>query len=166
MNDLVAVSKNEIKQIKTNIMCAKRWCDTHTAKEAPDVLAIPLYEALNSMQSMLDKATHVSGEAVYQTRELKCTAEWKETFKEVYEMFKESGEREVRILYTTPQPAPDTVPVDRFNTLLVAVKELLFESEEYDFNDGLGQGALQQYWDNLQIAYDNVVGEQHYANDE
>ena len=62
-------------------------------------------------------------------------------------------------LYATP---PNAVPVEKYNKLLEAVKELLFESQEYHFDDGLGQGALQQYWDNLQNAYDEVIGEAHF----
>lgn len=33
-----------------------------------------------------------------------------------------------------------------------AVDRLIFESEEYDFDDGLGRGAGQVFWDELQAA--------------
>lgn len=41
---------------------------------------------------------------------------------------------------------------DRVAALLNAAQDLLAESEEYEFDDGLGRGAPQQYWDALQDA--------------
>lgn len=41
---------------------------------------------------------------------------------------------------------------DHVAALLNAAQDLLAESEEYEFDDGLGRGAPQQYWDALQDA--------------
>jgi len=39
-------------------------------------------------------------------------------------------------------------------TVLLAAEKLFDESEEYDFADGMGKGASQQYWDELSNAID------------
>lgn len=38
--------------------------------------------------------------------------------------------------------------------IFVAVEKILFMAEEYDFDDGLGRGAPQEYWDALENAFD------------
>jgi hypothetical protein len=38
--------------------------------------------------------------------------------------------------------------------IAIAAKNLYAESEEYDFPDGMGKGALQEHWDNLANALD------------
>lgn len=58
-------------------------------------------------------------------------------------------------------PTTDTVTLSRAeHDALVAIEEsarnLLAESEEYHFDDGLGKGAVQQYWDGLDCALDQL----------
>lgn len=42
----------------------------------------------------------------------------------------------------------------RLQAIAITAKDLYDESEEYDFSDGMGRGALQQYWDALANALD------------
>jgi len=46
-----------------------------------------------------------------------------------------------------------------------AAERLYGESEEYDFDDGLGRGAAQQYWDALGTALDTMTDAQRAAID-
>lgn len=46
--------------------------------------------------------------------------------------------------------------VERWKALEKQVRDLIFEAEEYDFPDGMGKMALQQYWDDLQGALDAI----------
>jgi len=38
--------------------------------------------------------------------------------------------------------------------IFAAVEKNLFVAEEYDFDDGLGRGASQEYWDALEDAFE------------
>lgn len=42
----------------------------------------------------------------------------------------------------------------------VAAEQLFAESEEYEFDDGLGKGALQEYWDELSATLENMTDAQ------
>lgn len=43
---------------------------------------------------------------------------------------------------------------DALRRVATAADKLSFEAQEYDFDDGLGQGAPQSFWDDLSEALD------------
>lgn len=49
-----------------------------------------------------------------------------------------------------------------FRLLIAACNRLSAEAEEYDFDDGMGRGAMQSYWDEFEDALEkarDVIGE-------
>ena len=45
-------------------------------------------------------------------------------------------------------------PLKELTLLLTACNRLILESEEFEFDDGIGRGALNEYWDDLEEAFD------------
>ena len=46
---------------------------------------------------------------------------------------------------------------EALKTVVNAARNLVFESEEYEFDDGLGRGAPQSYWDELDSALEEIT---------
>lgn len=42
--------------------------------------------------------------------------------------------------------------LSKYRLLVAACNRILAEAEEYDFDDGMGVGILQSYWDEFQNA--------------
>lgn len=64
-------------------------------------------------------------------------------------------------LFTHPAaPAPDDARdaphIAPFRLLVAACNRLSYEAEEYTFDDGMGRGALQDYWDEFEAALERA----------